>query len=188
MAYAPSPELDHVYRVRRTRDWLDYDDAAELRDLLSAYWSIEDVPPRIARALWRAEYANWVKWGDLMLPILVSGLEALLKTQGHPATRQFKVRVAALASEVGLDGVTENFCAEMYEARSDWVHGTRVELFAGGSHGGEGGPTDEDQRDAFAAVAHLQDVLRAAVRRTIEDPAFRAIFSDRDRIRARWPV
>jgi hypothetical protein len=30
-------ELDHVYRVRQTRDQLDYDDAAELRELLAAY-------------------------------------------------------------------------------------------------------------------------------------------------------
>ena len=181
-------ELDHVYRVRRTRDWLDYDDAADLRESLAAYWSIRDMPPRVARAIWRTEYASWIKWADLILPVLVSGLEALLKTERHPATRQFKIRVAALAEDLNLDGITEEFCEGMYDARSDWVHGNRVELFAGGSHGGEGGPANDEQRDAIASVARLQDVLRAAVRRAIEDPAFRDTFEADDAIRARWPI
>ncbi|MGZ4185037.1 MAG: hypothetical protein ACXVUE_05915 [Solirubrobacteraceae bacterium] len=188
VAYALSTELDHVYRVRHTRDWLDYGEAAELRDLLAAYWSIPDMPPRVRRALWRTEYASWIKWADLILPILVSGLEALVKTERHRATRQFKVRVAALAEALGLDGVTEEFCEEIYEARSDWVHGNRVELFAGGSHAGEGGPVNNEQRDAMASVARLQDVLRTAARRAIEDPAFREIFRDDEVIGARWPI
>ncbi len=188
VAYTLSAELDHVYRVHRTRDWLDYDDATALRELLAAYWSIRDMPPRVRRALWRIEYASWIKWADLTLPMLVSGLEALVKTERHPATRQFKVRVAALAQELGLDGITQEFCEDMYEARSDWVHGNRVELFAGGSHGGEGGPVNDEQRDAMASVARLQDVLRTAARRGIEDPAFREVFEDDDAIRGRWPI
>ncbi|MGZ4303353.1 MAG: hypothetical protein ACXVSL_00590 [Solirubrobacteraceae bacterium] len=146
------------------------------------------MPPRVRRALWRTEYASWIKWADLILPILVSGLEALVKTERHRATRQFKVRVAALAEALGLDGVTEEFCEEIYEARSDWVHGNRVELFAGGSHAGEGGPVNNEQRDAMGSVARLQDVLRTAARRAIEDPAFREIFRDDEVIGARWPI
>jgi hypothetical protein len=85
-------------------------------------------------------------------------------------------------------GVTEEFCDDMYDARSDWVHGNKVELFAGGSHGGEGGPVNDAQREAMAAVALLQDVLRTAARRAVEDPAFRETFRVDDAIRARWPI
>lgn len=188
VAYRLSSELDQVYRVRRTRDWLDYDDAAQLRELLAAYWSIPDMPSGVRRAPWRTEYASWIQWADLILPILVSGLEALVKTERHPATRQFKVRVAALAAELGLDGITEEFCEDMYDARSDWVHGNKCELFAGGSHRGEGGPANDAQRDAMASVARLQDVLRTAARRAIEAPGFREVFRLDDAIRARWPI
>jgi hypothetical protein len=48
---------------------------------------------------------KWIRWADLTLPILVGGLEALLETERRRATRQFKVRVAALAEELGFDGV-----------------------------------------------------------------------------------
>jgi hypothetical protein len=37
-------------------------------------------------------------------------------------------------------------------------------------------------------VARLQELLRAAVRRCIEDDGFREVFTDDDAIRERWPV
>jgi hypothetical protein len=41
---------------------------------------------------------------------------------------------------------------------------------------------------ASAKLAKLQAVLREAIRRGIEDPAFRAVFDDDAAIRTRWPV
>jgi hypothetical protein len=40
----------------------------------------------------------------------------------------------------------------------------------------------------MAKVAKLQDLLRAIVRRAIEDPAFADVFRSGATIRARWPV
>jgi hypothetical protein len=195
VVYTLTSESKNVYRLRHDRDWLDRDEGVQLANLLAMYWSIDDLPSRVTRAMWRTEYASWLKWGDLALPILVSGLEALLKTEKHPATRQFTTRVPAIANELGFDGVTAELCDRMYDARSDFVHGAHVRLFAGGQEAEQAaeeetpeGPEDDQQERAFADIALLQDVLRAAMRRCFEDEDFRAIFADDDRIRSRWPV
>jgi hypothetical protein len=182
--YYPPSESSFVYRLRREREWLDRDEGAELRDLLAARWTV-DLPPRVRRAMWRMEWSGWLRWADLMIPHLVSGLECLLKTEKRPATPQFLVRVPLLAEEVGVEGVDRNLCDRMYDARSDWVHGSPVALFARGE---DGGPETEEQRTVLAEVAQIQDTLRAAVRRALEDDEFRHVFADDDAIRERWPV
>lgn len=70
-----------------------------------------------------------------------------------------------------------------------------MRLFSAGSeraeHEGSGiaeGLVDDDERRFLAHVALVQDVLRAAVRRCIQDPEFRSIFDADRAIRARWPV
>jgi hypothetical protein len=192
--YTLAAESKHVYRLRRDREWLDATEGAELRDLLSAYWAArEQLPSRVARAKWRTEYASWLRWADLLLPILVSGLEALLKTEPYKSTHQFKRRVPALAKEVGIEGVDEDFGERIYAARSEWVHGTHVRLFATGQEAQEAqeaaeGPQTAEQWSVFEEIARVQDVLRRAVRRCIEDEEFRAVFSDDDAIRSRWPI
>jgi hypothetical protein len=188
IAWRPESVGAQAYSVRRQRDWLTYEEADELRCLLEAYWSARDVlPPGIARAMWRAEYASSIKWGDVILPTLVSALEALLKTDRHQATRQFKKRATALASELGLEGISESWCEDIYDARSDWVHGSRVALLAGDPHLG-GGPANPTESSAFQDIAQVQDLVRAAVRRAIEDELFRGLFSSDQTVRERWPV
>jgi hypothetical protein len=181
--YRQASESDFVYRLRRDREWLDRAEGAELRNLLAAYWAAT-LPPRVRRAMWRMEWASWLRWADLIIPVLVSGLECLLKTEKHPATRQFKIRVSMLADAVGVEGVDRDLCDRMYNARSDWVHGSPVELF---SREG-GGPETDEQREVLSEVARLQDTLRGAVRLCIEDEACRKVFADDDAIRNRWRV
>jgi hypothetical protein len=94
-----------------------------------------------------------------------TGGQALLKVGRDGLKRQFAQRATALADELSIDGVTEEFCAEMYDARSDWVHGAHVRLF---TTSGEGPETDEQWR-ALGEIAKLQDLLRAAVRRCLEE-------------------
>ena len=79
------------------------------------------------------------------------------------------------------------------DARSDWVHGARVLLSATGDETEQDdakaeGPADDEQARTIADIARLQDVLRAGIRRCIENGDFRAICADDDAIRARWPV
>lgn len=72
---------------------------------------------------------------------IVTGLEALLKTERHNATEQFTTRAPAMADAIGLDGAAIDWDA-VYAARSDASHGAEIELFAppGHSPGGERRP------------------------------------------------
>lgn len=194
VVYTIGAESKHVYRLRRSRDWLDASEAETLRALLSAYWEAEDaLPARVRRAAWRAEYASWIKWGDLVVPILVSGIESLIKTDRRRATSQFVTRVPRLAESLGVDGVTPDFCDRLYDARSAWIHGAHVQLFTTGREASEAaeagtpqGPEDAYQWEVFADIALLQDLLRAAVRRAFEEEEFRRVFEDDASIRERW--
>lgn len=195
VVYLAPSEGKAAYRLRTTRDWLDAQDGAELRALLSTFWDMEpELTSRLGRAMWRMEYASWLGWADLALLMLVSGLEALLKTERHRATQQFKTRVSALARDLAIDGVDQDFCERIYDARSEWPHGAHVRMFLppNEADGGLGGtvvvPVTEEELQVLADVALVQDVLRGAVRRCIEDKDFRAIFLDDQNIRGRWPV
>jgi hypothetical protein len=196
VVYTLAPEIKHAYRLRRDRDWLDPDEGVELRELLRTYWDcVDNLPGRVQRATFRTEYASWLRWADLALLILVSGLESLLKIGEYKSTLQFKTRVPALADDLGFDGIDADFCKRMYAARSQWAHGAHVRLFSTGpeaeqaaEQGAQEGPEDVEQREAIADIARVQDVLRRAARRCIEDEAFRAVFADDDRIDSRWPI
>ena len=72
-------------------------------------------------------------WGDLVVPILASGLEALVSTGPDSVTNKFVTRVPALAEAVGVDGIDRELCRRLYGARSAWIHGSHVRLFATGS-------------------------------------------------------
>ena len=110
-------------------------------------------------------------------------------------TQQFKKRAPALAAESGSTRLDEDLAERLYDGRSDWVHGSHVQLFAGPSAGTDNpaeeeseGPQGSDERSALAEVALLQDVLRGAVRRAIEDAGFRQIFVTDETIAERWPA
>jgi len=196
VVYVPYREDKAIYRLHRDREWLDAAEGRELAALLAAYWECRDeLPPRVRRAMWRMAYAPRIRWTDMLVPVLVGGLEALLKIGRRDLTEQFKKRAPALAADLGTDGLTEDLADQLYDGRSDWVHGSHVQLFTRPSAGAETpgedepeGPQSSDEQSAFAAVALLQDVLRGAVRRAIEDAEFRQVFSGDESIEQRWPA
>ena len=49
-------------------------------------------------------------------------------------------------------------------------------------------PPAGSRSEAVASVVAAQDVLRAAVRRAIEDDVFRAKFDDAAAVRVAWPI
>jgi hypothetical protein len=182
IAYRASSEGNAAYRLIPGREWLDGPEAEGLAVLLAAKRSAE-LPPRVSRAMWRSEYATRIGWADVMLPMLIGGLEALLKVGRGQLTAQFKQRATAVAVELGVDGIDEHLCGRMYNGRSDWVHGSHVQLFG---RGGSQVPTDADERRVLDEIAKMRDLLRAAIRRAIEDPEFRAIFTDDDALETHW--
>lgn len=200
IVYVLHREDKAIWRLRRDREWLDASEGRELAALLAAYWECrEQLPPRVRRAMWRMAYAPRIRWADMVLPVLIGGLEALLKISRYGLTEQFKKRAPALAADIRVDGFSEDLAERLYDGRSDWVHGSHVQLFAGPSPSAETpaeeepaeepeGPQGSDEQSAVAEVALLQDVLRGAVRRAIEDDEFRRVFVADETIADRWPV
>jgi hypothetical protein len=177
-----------VFRLRTDRDWLDSADAAELSGLIAVYREVRDVlPDRVRRAMWRAEWSCSLAWADVALAMIVSGLEALLKTDPRRATRQFVRRGPLLARALGIGELTAELCCAAYDGRSAWVHGAPVELFnTAGSR--RGGALEPSQATVLSEVSRFQDLLRRAVRRAIHEPAFRAVFVSDESVRTCWPL
>jgi len=167
-------ESSHTYRLPLVeRDWLDDDDAAALRRLLDVYWRREaDLPERIRRAMWRAEYAVWTKWADHAIPLIVAAFESLFATRIEELTRNFKRRLPLLAAMVEVDGVDAELAERLYVARSEGVHGHAVNLVEGW---GEDTAAIEDFRLALC-------LLRQALRRLIENETLSRHFVDKESV------
>jgi hypothetical protein len=171
-------ESRYVYRMLNERDWMDAAEARTLAGLLAAFWSTGRLPRRLERTLWASEHVAWERYLDVILPTLVAALEGMLNTSARQVVRQFTTRVPALADELGVPDVSKRLCRRMYDARSQGAHGTDIDLLK-----------PEARRDeTVRQLSRLQTVLRGALRRGIEDPAFRTAFESDESVRTRWPV
>lgn len=181
-----------AYRVREDRDWLTTGEAEELRGLLDAYWANMDaLPQQVTLAISLSEGVVHQTTRERGLVVLFMGLEALLNTGRHQVTKQITKRMVMLGQELGFDGISRRFATEMYAARSSPAHGQELRLRATTSAKQEPRQrrwTTDLESDYLAKFARIQDLLRAATRRAIEDPEFAAVFTDIDSIRRRFPV
>lgn len=89
------------------------------------------------------------------------------------ATAQFVTRVPRLARAVGISGMTRRRAEAFYGRRSRSVHGRKVRL--------------DTFNPATRELAAMQRLLTTALRKTIEDREFRALFTG-PKIDARWPA
>lgn len=185
--YTPGHEGKGTYRLRRDREWLDGPEAEELARLFAAFRGAE-LPDRVGRAMWRCEYATWQRYTDVALPMMVGGLEALLGLGRTDTSRRFKDRLAAMAGELGIDGVDGDLLDRMYEGRSAWVHGAPVRLFdpAADPEREPDAQPDAAMEAVLTEIVTLQDTLRAALRMAIEAPEFRAVFESEASIAEQW--
>jgi hypothetical protein len=173
-------ELGRAYSLHTGRDWLDVGEAAQLRTLLDTYWShTDELPDRVVRALRRTSSLVTERWVDDRLSEVTVALESLVNAGADRVSRQFKDRVTTLGAELQVPGVTRNWAQKMYNARSSGLHGGRVQLFE---------TTGPARTQAVEYVIRLEDVLRRAVRRCIEDPGFRAHFADDAAVMSWCPV
>jgi hypothetical protein len=155
--------------------WLDVDEAKQLRVLMDAY-DTPGLPERVRRAIPRVESVAGERFLEDALPLAVGGVEALLKVGRAFAKQQFVQRGPAVAAELGTS-LTDAQAAELYDDRSALVHGASVDL------------KKPHKRTSFEdGFIALQDTLRAAVQRALEDPAFAAVFAQDGNLTARWPV
>jgi hypothetical protein len=162
------------------RDWLVATEAAKLSELLSRTLAGSDanvpLPQRVMRANWLQEYATRVQYADLVLPLLVTALEALVHTGRDASTKQFTARVAKVAAEVGVQ-VSEDWCSDVYGVRSGGVHGQFVNAFS-----------FEGSATGLEYVAKAQMIVRRVILRAVDDSSFRAIFETDETVRQYCPV
>lgn len=158
-----------------SRNWLDAGEARDLEALLAAY-EPSVLPDRVKRALWLCELMVRERYLEDALPLIVAGLEALLKVGRRRLTDQFAQRTAALSGELGT-GLTEAACRAAYDDRSAVVHGAIVDL------------SKPVARTRWVSeVDGLQQTLRGAIRKAIEEPRFRAVFATDQAIEGRFPL
>jgi hypothetical protein len=175
-----------AYRARKARFWFTDAEATELRTLLELYRAVKDVlPDRVKRALWQAELSAQSRYLTEAVTHIATGLEALLNAgEEEPIAAQFVKRSRQLADELEIEGTSNTYWSWIYGARSHVVHGAESKLLA---------PTgwaesDEEPPPDVVKIAKAQDVLRAAIRRAIEDDDYRGVFETEDAIRERWPL
>jgi hypothetical protein len=187
------------YRLRRDRDWLSATEAAELRHLFADYWPIRDgLPWKVSYAMNLAEDAVHLRVLQRALLLITTGLSGLVYSHRGQVTKQFVERLPLLADEVAIEGVDEQYAADLYQARSEAAHGAPVSMFQARAEEGKddmepGQPAGEPEPpeaepDVAAPLALAQDLLRAAARRAIEDAEFRSIFESDESVAAKWPV
>jgi len=187
------------YRLRRDRDWLTQSEAGELRQLFADHWPLRDgLPWKVIHALNLTEDAVHLRIFQRSLLLITTALDGLIHSERRQVSKQFRERLPLLAAEVGVDGVDEQFASELYDARSEAAHGAQVSMFrvrpepehqADGKEQPEGEPEPpEATEDIAAPLALAQDLVRAATRKAIQDPAFREIFESDAKVAARWPV
>ncbi len=155
------------------RDWLDQADLELLRILLKQFrWS--EIPSRVQRAMRLHENAAHREYLEIMWPMIVTAIEALVHTDRRHSTSQFVMRTAALATEIGMAGVSEDALNKIYDLRSSYVHGQ--------------GSIKNLKGDELELFDCASAILRGAIRKAIEDTSFRDVFADDDKIRSRWPI
>jgi len=157
-------------------DWLDHAQAEHLGRLLRSYLRVErSLPKRIKRAMQMLEFSYRTQFYEIAYVHVVTGLEALLKTDRYrAATEQFKRRVPMLAQELVITGMTVRRAERFYRARSASVHG--------------GGLCVTTIAPANRELAAMQHVLAGALARAIEDREFSLLFRSAPTVRATWPV
>jgi hypothetical protein len=156
------------------RKWLSQQEADLLAELLRKRLAIETFSVRVQNGLWFAEYASRTPLAVAACIWTVSALEALLNTDPYRLRRQFMERCQEMADELSVDSVTADVTDRFYTARSESVHGTM--------RGGD------DQGQFLADLATMRRLVRTALRRSIEDASFRAIFDTDNNVATKWPV
>jgi hypothetical protein len=167
--------LEVFLSPQRDRNWLTDADAAVLRELVALHPI--PLPPRVHNALWHHEYAARTCYINHRWLFVCTGLEALVHTDKGGSTMQFKSRVPALASELGIS-FSEAEAVDAYDVRCRLAHGLSL------LEKGPGGPPLSQMQ----LYDRIEDILRLAVLRSMREPNFAAIFRDDDIIRSCWPV
>ncbi len=161
-----------AYIDENSRDWLDNDDARELKQLLDGQ-PLRTLPERVKRAFWYHEFAARTEPVDVRWTLVSTALEALVHTDREQSTKQFNIRVSKLAAEVGIPTFGQSVASDAYDKRSSLAHGQGLAQFAA------------TERKLYF---QMESVLRAVLKRAVLNSAFAGIFSTDAGIRSQWLI
>jgi hypothetical protein len=167
-----------IFLGAKQRDWLSAEDGKTLRGLMP--WLSKEKPMhhRVHRAYWYHEYVMRSSMLDIRLPLVATGLEALINTSEHSSGTQFHVRVAQLAAASGI-AFSETEAKKAWKLRSKLAH---AEAFLYGL--GTVLPANE-HNDLYEK---LEAILRSTVLRCLLSESFGDRFRDKDAVDAHWPL
>ena len=154
------------------RDWLTEADGMRLRNLLARMDS-KPLPPRANRAFWYHEYAVRTYYVELRWVYVATALESLVHVSREFSGLQFRERVAQIAGELNVPSFGVDEAKQAYHMRSQLAHGQQLGGLA---------PAERQLYDS------MEEVLRKALLRSIEDDVFSDILADDQKIKKRWPV
>ncbi len=167
-----------VFLGSRPRDWLSVQDGETLRKLLPWVTNSKLMHGRVQRAYWYHEYAMRSYYMDVRLPLVVTGLEALISIGTTEMRRQFVNRLTQVARDLTID-LNKDELDDAYTLRSKLAHAEgflyKLETIL----------PQSEQRERHEKVESL---LRAILMRSLLDDAFGDSFRDDASIKARWPV
>jgi hypothetical protein len=164
-------QLDAFIAPGNPRDWLTSQELETLKTIafvLDGRLSLG----RVWRALWYHEYAARSYEMDIRWPMVVTGLEALLKTERNYLGDQFRRRTFALAKELGVVEYTEKQASDAWEMRCGLTHGQNLRTVTG-----------EDLR----LYVMIESILRMGALKALREQEFGALFENDAAIRSRWP-
>jgi hypothetical protein len=164
--------VDTFLSTKPERDWLTEADGTRLRTLLARI-SSKPLPPRATRALWYHEYAVRTYYVELRWVFVATALESLVHVSREFSGLQFRERVAQIAAELGVPSFGVAEAKQAYHLRSQLAHGQQLGGLA---------PADRQLYDS------MEEVLRKALLRSIEDDVFAETLGDDQKIKKRWPV
>jgi hypothetical protein len=166
-----------VFVNKTQRDWLSVQDGEELRKLMPWLSKTKPMHDRVRRAYWNHDYAMRTAYLDMRLPLVVSGLEALINVRKNDNKWQFQDRVQQLGKHFGI-GLTHDDLSKAYDLRSKIVH---AESFLYGL----GAILPENQHNSL--YDKLECLLRMTVRTCLLDENnFGNFFRDDHDVEARW--
>ena len=173
----PGPGADGRYAmgfcVKGQRWYLTENDVLRVKRTLAMY-DEGALPERVRRALYRFDLACYEYHLDLGWLALSTALEALIHTDPHRSTKQFSLRAAALAAEIGLTQWTEDRLRDMYHHyRCAVAHGQDIR---------------KAEPDKAADYVEFEELVRQILLRCVEDKTFCQHFQSDSTVRAKWPV
>ena len=178
----PTELNPHAFVSAENLNWLTPGDLSLITALVESYFK-SPPPKRVDSAFWYFEAASRSFYVDHRWPLLVAGLEALVRVSGEKnpkdpnrypgSTDVFAKRLAQISTMLQQPVLAEQTLRDIYKRRSNLVHGQGL------------GQIDGTMRMLYDATELL---LRTILRRAMLDGVFAALFASDQAVKQGLPL